>query len=87
MIIALMVSLLGTTASGMMLYGVEGSGPLNGLSHLSVDAEQALEEVHEFFANFTLLLVGLHLAGVIAGSLLHRENLIRSMVTGRKHIN
>lgn len=43
-----------------------------------------LEELHEAAAQATLLLVGVHVLGVIVGSLAHRENLVRSMVTGFK---
>lgn len=43
-----------------------------------------LEEVHEAAANLMLLVVALHVAGVVVSSRLHRENLVVSMVTGRK---
>jgi cytochrome b len=43
-----------------------------------------LEGVHEFAGNFMLAVVGVHLAGVIVSSKLHRENLVRAMVTGSK---
>jgi len=46
--------------------------------------EDVLEEAHEFLANFSLLLVLLHIAGVAASSFAHRENLPRSMITDDK---
>ena len=86
MILLLIASLLLTSFTGLAIYAVaEHAGPLAGiLPNTSEFMEEALEETHEFFANFTLFLVFIHIAGVIIESLLHRENLAKSMVTGYK---
>lgn len=43
-----------------------------------------LGEAHELLASLMLAVVGVHVLGVLAGSWLHRENLVRAMFTGRK---
>ncbi|NTV70455.1 MAG: cytochrome B [Azonexaceae bacterium] len=43
-----------------------------------------LEDLHEGLAATMLTVVFIHVAGVISGSLLHGENLVRAMITGRK---
>lgn len=107
MTIALLLSLLATTVSGLALYAVEdNAGPLAGLvtgidqplaqradrqglaiTHDNGEkdgGDDLLEETHEFFSNFTLFLVFLHIGGVLVSSLVHKENLPRAMLTGRK---
>ncbi len=83
MVVALLTALLLTTLAGMSLIAIDGSGPLAGTFVSQLD-EHLVKDIHELFANFTVALIALHVTGVMLSSLLHKENLVRSMVTGKK---
>ena len=52
------------------------------------DANEGIwKEIHEFSTTFLLFLIVLHTLGVAASSRMHNENLVRSMITGKKDIH
>ena len=69
-ILLLMALGLAITATGYVTYNDLGPGWVG--------------EVHDLLANAMLLVIFGHLLGVVTASLQHRENLLRSMVTGFK---
>jgi cytochrome b len=83
MVIALLLGVALVSFTGMAMIAGEGSGPLAG-TFVSTWSGDWLEDAHEFFANFTLLMVVAHVSGVLVSSVLEGENLVKAMVTGRK---
>jgi len=83
MVLMLLVSLGMVCFTGLVTIASEGRGPLADTLFAGLSGEW-MEEVHEFLANFTLLLIAGHIAGVVLSSLLEGENLVRAMITGKK---
>ncbi len=72
MVLALMATLVAIGTTGWMM---------------SLDrwwGEEWVQELHEMLADGLLVLAGLHVSGVVVTGIAHRENLVASMLTGRK---
>lgn len=72
-VIALLVLIAATGATGWATFNEFGP--------------EWLEDLHEGLANATLALVVVHVLAVIVSSWLHRENLVRAMIDGRKALH
>jgi len=62
-------------------------GLASGVSGVLVYEEiggDVLEEIHDVVSYAMLAVVAVHISGVVVSSLMHRENLVLSMITGRK---
>ena len=74
MIVVLLATVLTTAASGWLMTTDRFWGI------------EWVENLHEGSAWLALILVGMHVTGVLVSSLMHRENLVRAMITGDKPV-
>ncbi|MFO0599476.1 MAG: DUF1924 domain-containing protein [Myxococcaceae bacterium] len=82
MVVALLVVMLVVTVTGVIVsQGPEWSGALG----LSKDLGHAVKELHEAAAYSLPVLLVFHVGGVIASSLLEKQNLVAGIVTGFKN--
>ena len=88
MVFGLLAILLAILASGLVTLGViDYEGPLAFLANeVTDDTSYFFRHAHDFFVDVALLMIPLHLLGVVAGSLQHKENLVKAMVTGMKKV-
>ena len=96
-VIMLLACLAGTVATGVMANNgasvatvttparADDEGQRRVTQSLPTEPEEnAIGEVHGVLANLTLAVVVLHLFAVGLASFVHRENLVWSMITGKK---
>jgi cytochrome b len=83
MVLALLATLLTIAGTGIIIaMGPEWDGALAGV--LTKSSAHAVKELHEGAAGLLVVLIGFHVAGVVASSFLEKQNLLAGMVTGYK---
>jgi len=80
MVMALLGVVLLAVLSGMM---TSEDGYVGPLAHIGGGV---FGEAHEGLGSFVMVLVGAHVLGVVVHGLISRENLVRTMITGFKHV-
>ncbi len=73
--------------TGVLTYGIqEGKGLLGFLNETYFKNMKSIDNIHEFFANFFIFLIVLHLAGIVVDKFLHKEiETLKSIFTGFKN--
>jgi len=86
MVVLMLAMLILLSLTGIVLYGAqEQAGPLTAWFADSSDRfDEIIETTHEIISNLAIGLIAIHLSGVLIESLLHRENLVRAMISGHK---
>lgn len=88
MVFALLALLTLIFLTGLITLAViDFEGPLLFLmNYFDDDASYLVRHLHGWLINFALILIPLHLLGVVAGTIQHKENLVRAMITGKKKV-
>ena len=83
MVVLLLAGLFMVTLSGIALDAAENwSGPMSGMNLFRYTS--LIKSIHSLSTDLLLIAISLHLLGISLSSLAHRENLPKSMITGKK---
>ena len=83
MVVLLLAGLFVVTLSGIALDAAENwSGPMAEMNLFHYTS--LIKSIHSLSTDLLLVAILLHLLGVGLCSLAHRENLLKSMITGKK---
>lgn len=74
---------VGSVAIWLLLSGGLTLG-VTGVMLLQDDVADIVEDIHGYATNAMLAVIAVHLLGVFMSSFLHKENLVRAMITGFK---
>jgi hypothetical protein len=85
MIMTLLITLSAIVLSGLLAEARTGGAGLLSAS-LPAEAVALVGNIHAWLGFIIMWLAALHVAGVLFESLLHRENLVLTMITGRKQV-
>jgi hypothetical protein len=86
MALAMFLLLLAIIFTGLSDAAARGYQAGSSLIAAMGDGSRAMGELHESLGSFIMVLAGIHVAAVLGHWLLARENLVRAMITGRKHL-
>ncbi|MDD3343356.1 MAG: cytochrome b/b6 domain-containing protein, partial [Sulfurospirillaceae bacterium] len=71
--------------TGALTYGVkEGMGIFSFMNHTLFRDMKAFKEIHEFFSNALMAVIGAHILGVLIDKIIHRSAALQSMIDGMK---
>ena len=84
MMALLIATVTGMIATGLFAVGRGAAGPLAGM--VPIAFASLARSLHKLLSNFLIALIVAHLAGVAADWFLTGDNLVKSMLTGRKRL-
>ena len=84
--VTILITVFFVIVTGVLVYGVqEGRGLLSFLNSSYFKEMEIFEDIHEFFANFLIILILFHLGGIVVDKLLHgKDKTLNSIVNGYK---